>query len=62
MEFSHFVEWTFYGIVGAGVTFIASAIWSIKTTLNVLVEKSQWHERWLERHDDELKELRGHSK
>lgn len=65
MDFSKFIEWTFYGVIGFSSVFAVSILSSLKNSVNELnnkiatiIEKVTWHEKWLERHDDEITNLR----
>lgn len=65
MDFAKFIEWSFYGVVSGacvyGVSILAKLNESVKTLnehVAVIIEKTAWHEKWLERHELELRKLR----
>lgn len=60
-EFSKFIEWAFYAVVGGGVVRGVKVLSKLHTDLNqlsnqfgVVIEKLGWHEKWLTRHDAEI--------
>ena len=64
MDFAKFIEWSFYGIIGFSALFAVSILANIKTSINelnsriaVIIEKTAWHEKWLEKHDEEIKRI-----
>lgn len=64
MEFTQFIQWTFYGVIGFSSIFAVSILSSLKNSVNelnskiaVIIEKTAWHEKWLERHDDEINKI-----
>lgn len=69
MDFTKFVEWVFYGVVSAigvyGVSILSNLNQSVKILnerVAVIIEKTAWHEKWLERHDLELNRLDNNKK
>lgn len=58
MEFAKFVEWCFYGIVGSACTYGAYSIAQLNTNLAVIIEKMLWHEKIIDRHEQEIEELK----
>ncbi len=65
MDFSKFIEWAFLGIISGAAIFAVGILASLKNSVNELnnkiatiIEKVTWHEKWLERHDDEITNLR----
>ncbi len=58
MDFGHFIEWAFYGIVGSCAVAGVAILSKLSHQIAVLLEKVAWHEKWLERHDDEIQEVR----
>lgn len=65
MDFSKFVEWAFQAILLGIAAYGASAIGGIKNSVNelntkigIIIEKTQWHEKWLERHDEEIQKIK----
>lgn len=65
MEFSKFVEWAFLAIISGAAVIAVGILSSLKNSVNELnqkiatiIEKVTWHEKWLERHDDEITNLR----
>lgn len=62
MEFAKFIEWAFLGILSGcaiyGVQILAAlsrSIHELNNKISIIIEKTAWHEKWLERHDDEIK-------
>ena len=65
MEFSNFVQWAFYGIIGAcavnAVTILTSmknSIYELNTKIAVIIEKTSTHEKRLDNHDKQLDNLK----
>lgn len=65
MEFMEFVSYVFYGILGSSAVLSVSilqrlsrAVEDLNIKLAVLIEKTAGHEKWLEKHDDEIGVLR----
>jgi hypothetical protein len=64
MEWQTFAEWALQGILAGGVTYAAwvlgklnNSIQTLNQQMAVILERDQWHTKWLERHDLEIKEL-----
>lgn len=64
MEFSHFIEWGFYGVISGGVIYgvsilaaLKASIDSLNASMSALVEKSEWIEKTLDRHESKLSDL-----
>ncbi len=64
MEFSHFIEWAFYGVIGGTTVYCAGILKEMSKSISelnehvaVLLEKSKWQERELERHDNRISSL-----
>ena len=65
MEFQKFVEWAFYGIMGGAAVWGVSLLAGLKNSVEklnqqiaVIIEKTAWHEKWLERHDEEIAKIK----
>jgi len=65
MDFSKFVEWAFYGVVGYAaiavvqlLSMLKKEIAELNSKIAIIIEKTAWHEKWLEKHDDEISKLR----
>lgn len=65
MIFAQFVEWAFYGIVGGSMVYGVTILGNMKKSIDDLnahvvriLEKTAWHEKWLQRHDDEISNLK----
>lgn len=63
-DFSHFVEWAFYGIVGGASVFAVNILAKLRDSVEalnvrvaVIIEKTETHEKILERHEGEIKNL-----
>lgn len=54
MDFQHFVEWSFYGIMGTCAVAIARSIMDLNVKIAVVIEQLAGHEKRIER----LEELR----
>jgi hypothetical protein len=64
MSFVEFVQWCFYGLISGALIYGVNTLKSLKEsvdTLNIsvgrIVEKTQWHEKELERLHDRVKDL-----
>jgi hypothetical protein len=65
MEFKDFMLWVFYGVIGfsaiSAVTILSSlknSVGELNNKISVIIEKTIWHEKWLERHEKELQSLK----
>lgn len=65
LEFMEFVSYIFYGILGSSailsvniLTRLSRAVEDLNVKLAVLIEKTAGHEKWLEKHDNEIGDLR----
>lgn len=63
-NFQHFVEWCFYGVLGGASVYAVSILGSMKDSIDklnekiaVIIEKTQWHEKELERHNYRISNL-----
>jgi hypothetical protein len=63
MDFSKFVEWVFYGVLGGSAIYGVSILAHLKNSIDQLnqrmaqiVEKTQWHERTIDDHNERFKE------
>jgi len=74
VELSQLVTWIMEGIITTGAVYIASMVGDIKRTFSelkdsvetlnknvaVIIEKTAWHEKTLEKHDERLRGLEIH--
>lgn len=65
MDFSKFIEWAFLGIISGSAIYAVGILGSLRNSVNELnnkiatvIEKTAWHEKWLEKHDLEILNLR----
>lgn len=65
MNFSQFVEWAFYGITGGAFVYLVSILAHIKTSIDslnqnvaIVIEKTSWHEKILDKHEEEIQKIR----
>lgn len=72
MDFNKFVEWAFQaliiGVAAYGVNVLASvknsivdldkSVNELNSKIATIIEKVTWHEKWLEKHDEEILNLR----
>lgn len=65
MEFMEFVSYVFYGILGSSavlsvniLTRLSRAVEDLNVKLAVLIEKTAGHEKWLEKHDVEINNIK----
>lgn len=65
MEFMEFVSYVFYGILGSSavlsvniLTRLSRAVEDLNVKLAVLIEKTAGHEKWLEKHDVEISNIK----
>jgi hypothetical protein len=66
MTFPQFVEWVFYALIG-GVSLqvagklgkLTESITALNEKIAVVIEKTAWHEKQLEKHDAEIEALKG---
>ena len=69
MDFNGFIHWAFQGLLAGvfiwGVQVMRDAITRLNDSVEKLhikvaevIEKTSWHEKWLERHEDDIKELK----
>jgi hypothetical protein len=68
MDYQSLIQFIFYGILGfvaiRGVKTLDKlheSVEKLNEKMAVIIKESQWHERWLIRHDEELNQLK-HSK
>jgi len=68
-DYNSFVQWGFQvlivGICGYGVIIVKDALTKLNDSVEQLnikvaevIEKTAWHEKWLERHEGEIKDLK----
>ena len=58
ITFERFIEWAFLGILGACAPAIVILLWGLNNKIAIIIEKVAWHEKWLEKHDDEIKNMK----
>lgn len=64
MQFSEFITWGFLGILSAGLAFLIAILNEVKISIQglnermaVMIEKTVWHEKALEKHDERIAKL-----
>lgn len=64
MDFNKFVEWAFYGVVGGSFVYGVSILSHLKQSIDdlnknvsILVEKSSWHEKMIDKLETKITEL-----
>lgn len=64
ISFPHFVEWAFMAIVSGAAVFAVNTLRNLDRSVNelnvqiaIIIEKTASHERWLERHDEEISKI-----
>lgn len=57
MNFNQFIEWGFLGIISACGPAIVYLLYDLNNKIAVIIEKVAWHEKWLEKHDQEIKRI-----
>jgi hypothetical protein len=64
LEFTNFVQWAFYAVMTGAVTISVSILAKLYTSIEhlnqkiaIIIEKTSWHEKVIEDHDDRLKQL-----
>lgn len=74
-DINQIITWAFEGMITGGAVYAASAVKDIKKTFGkvqvsietlnqnvaVIIEKTTWHEKTLEKHDERLRELEIHT-
>ena len=65
MDFSKFVEWVFYGVLGFCALFSVGILASLKnsvselnTKIGIIIEKTIWIEKTLDRHQNEIENIK----
>lgn len=65
MDLTSVVQWLFYGVVSfvamRGVSILDNlekSVTKLNENMALVIKESQWHERWLIRHDEELNKLK----
>ena len=63
-DYTHFVEWAFFGLVGGSAVYGVSILAHLKLSIDTLnervatiIEKTAWHERELRRQDERIQKL-----
>lgn len=66
MEFGKFVEWAFYGTIGSSCVYAVAILSDLRSSVEklnervaVIIEKTAWHEKQLEKHDARINNLEG---
>lgn len=64
MDYSHFVQWVFYGLLSFGAFSIIRILGELKDGVQLLnekvavvIEKTAWHEKRLEEHHERIREI-----
>ena len=64
MEFSKFVEWGFYSLVGGSVVYGVTILAHLKNSIDLLnekiavvIEKTSWHEKLISQSQEDIKSL-----
>lgn len=64
MNFTDFIQWVFYGVVGGSAVYGVSILSHLKNSiddLNIkmakLIEKNDWHEKMIERLEKRVEKL-----
>lgn len=67
MQFNEFVTWGFLGILSGGLAILIAILNEVKITvqslserLAILIEKTVWHEKALEKHEERIAKLENH--
>lgn len=65
MDFSQFVQWVFYGVIGFASVFAVSVLSGLRRSVDdlnskiaIIIEKTVWIEKTLDRHQDEIERLK----
>lgn len=61
MDFSHFIQWGFEGLISGALIYGVSVLTNLKSSINILneriatiIEKTAWHEKELEKHEHRI--------
>jgi hypothetical protein len=64
MEYADFVQWVFYGVIGGSTVYgvsilqkMGKSIEQLNVNVAVLLERTNFHERQIEKHDDRISKL-----
>lgn len=67
MDFADFINWAFMGILSGGLVFLIAILNEVKVSIQnlnermaVLIEKTVWHEKALEKHEERIAKLENH--
>lgn len=65
MDFVKFVEWCFYGVIAFAALFAVNILSSLKNSVNelntkigIIIEKTIWIEKTLDRHQNEIENIK----
>ena len=66
MTFPQFVEWIFYTLISGVSLYVAAKLGKLTDSITILnekiaviIEKTAWHEKQLEKHDADIEALKG---
>lgn len=64
MEWREFAEWALQAALAGGVCYAAAmlsqmrkSVEQLNSQMGVILERDVWHQRWLEKHDEEISRL-----
>lgn len=67
MDFADFINWAFMGILSGGLVFLIAILNEVKVSIQnlnermaVLIEKTVWHEKALEKLEERIAKLENH--
>jgi hypothetical protein len=65
MDVDALVRWAFEAVLAGCAVYVAQVLSQLKasvdelnTQMSTILERDRWHQSWLERHDDEIHEIR----
>lgn len=65
MDFAQFVQWVFYGVVGFAALLAVNILSGLRRSVDdlnnriaIIIEKTIWIEKTLDRHQDEIERLK----
>jgi hypothetical protein len=72
MDWQKFVQWAFEGLLAGTVIYgvssvtntlkaMQSSIEKLNSQMAIIIERDVWHTKWLEKHDEEIREIRERS-
>ena len=67
LSFEKYIEWMFYGLMSGVAIYavrflshLSASIDELNLKMGTIIERTTWHEKWLERHDEEINKMRNH--